>query len=71
MSDEHDAVEAAVARHYARQQEGLPPPLEPHPGHATLLDAIIAHRRWLEAQFPPDRPTAPTPAALPDSPPAA
>ena len=45
--DERDQLDDAVARHYARQAEGLPSPCEPHPGYATLGEAIIAHRRWL------------------------
>jgi len=59
-------LEDAVARHYANQQATLLPPLEPHPGFATLTDAILAHRRWLDAHYPPG---APPPVALPDPPP--
>jgi len=62
-------LEAAVARHYARQQEGLPPPCDPHPGYATFGEALIAHRRWLREQFPQHyRNQDPTPAAPPDPP---
>ena len=61
-----DSLDGAVARHYARQQVALPPPCEPHPGHATLTDAVLAHRRWLEEHHPEPE-TAPV--ALPDPPP--
>ena len=44
--------------------EGLPPPCDPHPGYATVEEAIIAHRRWLREQFPPSAPAARTPVAL-------
>ena len=46
------SLDDLIAAHYARQQEGLPPPLEPHPGYATWLDAFLAHRRWLREHFP-------------------
>jgi hypothetical protein len=64
-----DAFDEAIARHYARQQEGLPPALEPHPGYATLIEAWVAHQEWLEEEFRLGRlPAYPLPA-LPDSPP--
>ena len=45
-----DSLDGAVARHYARQQVGLPPPCEP--GYATLGEAIVAHRRWVAEHYP-------------------
>jgi hypothetical protein len=60
-----DDLNDAVVQHYARKQEGLPPPLEPHPGYATLIEAWIAHRKWLSETFP-----LPLPRPVrPDSPP--
>jgi hypothetical protein len=54
--DPHDddhrdhALDDAVARHYARQQEGLPPPA---PSTAHLR---IPHRRYLRKYYPVPRP---------------
>ena len=65
-------LDAAVARHYARDQEGLPPPVEPHKGYASLQDAMLAHRRQLRAQYPDHDRSVPLkgpPVVLPDSPP--
>jgi hypothetical protein len=59
------SLDATVARHYARDAEGLPPPCEPHPGYATLTVAWLGNRRWLEEHYPLG---APTPVALPDPP---
>jgi len=61
----HD-LDTAIAQHYAKQQEGLPPPLEPHPGYATLIEAWTAHQRWLIAERKAGRLPAPVPVALPD-----
>jgi hypothetical protein len=67
--DPLDAANAAVARYYARQQEGLLPPCDPHPGYATFQEAFIAHRTWLREQFPQHHSDpAPTPAAPPNPP---
>lgn len=52
MNDEQKHLEEAVAAHYAREQAGLPPPLEPHPGYATLVEAWVAHRKWLATTYP-------------------
>ena len=43
--DPKDAVEAAIVRHYAREQEGLPPPV---PSKAHLQ---IPHRDWLAEHY--------------------
>jgi hypothetical protein len=61
-------LDAAIAQHYARHQAGLPPPIDPHPGYASFLEAYVARRRWLSEQFPPSNPAPPTPVALPDPP---
>jgi hypothetical protein len=57
-----------VAKHYARQQDGLPPPVTPHKGYATLIEAWIAHKHWLSEERRLGRLPAPTPRALPDPP---
>ena len=44
------AAEDAVARHYAKQQEGLPPPV---PSTAHLWQP---HRIWLNTYYPVPRP---------------
>lgn len=69
MSDK-DHVEAAIVQHYAREQEGLPPPCEPHPGYATLIEAWVAHRKRLTEEFPHHSRSAPVtePPAVPSEP---
>ena len=65
--EERDEVEAAVAAHYAQQQAGLPPPLEPHPGYPSLGAAWVAHRRWLSEEHRAGRlPVRVPPAVRPD-----
>ena len=54
INDPRD-LEDAIVRHYARQQEGLPPPLEPHPGYASLAEAWVTHKKWLAEQYPQGR----------------
>jgi hypothetical protein len=69
--DQKRAVEAAIAQHYARQQEGLPPPCEPHPGYATFGEAWVAHRKRLTEEFPHHSRSAPVtgpPVVLPEPP---
>lgn len=56
----HDA-EAKIARHYAEQQKGLPPPLDPHPGFATLGEAWVAGRRYFREKYPLSNLPAPPP----------
>jgi hypothetical protein len=64
------SLDDAVARFYARQQEGLPPPVDPHPGYPNLGAAWLAGIRRRDARvdalFGPKPPTAPVPAAAPD-----
>jgi hypothetical protein len=43
---DRDPLDAAIARHYACQQEGLPP-LPP-----SRTDLYVAHRHWLMERYP-------------------
>jgi hypothetical protein len=57
MTKPRNPLEDAVARHYARATDGLPPPVDPHPGYATLVEAWVDHRRsqqadWLKKTYP-------------------
>ena len=54
--DDRDPLDAAIARHYARDADGLPPPCEPHPGNASVGEAMVAHRRWLREHYPQGAP---------------
>jgi hypothetical protein len=47
-------LETAVAQHYARQQEGAPPPVHPHPGYATLGEAWAAYQHRRDRNWHPE-----------------
>jgi len=63
-------LDAAIARHYARDQEGLPPPAERHAGFPSLEAKRRAHIEWLMDEYRLGRlPVQVPPPLLPDSPP--
>jgi hypothetical protein len=68
--DDTRDLEAAITKHYARDQEGLPPPVAPFGGkYATNQEAWVAHRRWLSEGLRSGRlPVRTPPAVLPDPP---
>ena len=59
MSELPDPLDAAIARHYAREQEGLPPPVP------STMHLWIPHRRWLREYFPLPRPVGGWPEPIP------
>jgi hypothetical protein len=54
--DRKRALDEAIVRHYARQQEGLPPPAP------STIYLWGPHRRWLAEQYP--RPKVGEPSSL-------
>ena len=67
MALNDESLNDAIVRHYARQQAGLPP-MPPDPQDSlSFIDAMVAHRRYLEEHYPEP---ATAPVALPDPPPA-
>ena len=60
-----DDAAKAIANHYARNQQGLPPPAEPHPGYPSLGAAWMAGIRRRDALIDKLFPPRPTAAAAP------